>query len=137
MTDDFNWNWLFKGFVNQRENVIQIWYDKQIEDVQIDFSLLLQSLRTRSQEEWRDMKRAKVLKGQFKSLTELRFETNRIPFRPIGFFGVGRKTFTILTVATKHDFDKECKKALVRKSLVQQDPEVNSNESDCLCDIIR
>ena len=137
MNNDLNWNWIFKGFLSQRRNTIQIWYDAQTEDVQNDFSFLIKTLRTRSPEEWGNMKMSKILRPPFKPLTELRFETNRIPYRPVGFSGVGRQTFTILTVATKQNFDRECKRALQRLSLVQQDPGEYSNESDCLSDITR
>ena len=118
-------------------NLVQAWYDNQPPQVQADFSFTLKTLRTRSPQEWGEMKRSRRLKGEYKTLTELKFETDRNPYRPIGFMGVGRQTFTILTVATKHDFAQECAKALKRKSLVEQNPGAYSDESDCLSDITR
>jgi len=137
MSIDVFWNWTFKGFLSQGGNVVQVWYERQQEEVQADFSFTLKTLRTRSPQDWGEMKKARRLKGEFKTLTELKFETNRNPYRPIGFMGVGRQTFTILAVATKHDFNRECAKALTRQSLVIQNPGANSDESDCLSDITR
>lgn len=135
MNSEALWNWTFKGFVSHRGNVVQIWHDTQEANVQTDFGYLLKTLRTRSPEEWHNMKMARTLHGNFRPLTELKFKTNLIPYRPIGFFGVGRQTFTILAVATKHDFDNECVKALKLKSYVLNNPGACSNESDCLSDI--
>lgn len=137
MTEQVIFNWTFKGFITTRGNIVQLWHDQQTEDIQIDFGFTLKTLRTRSPQEWGEMKMATKLKGKFDSLTELRFKTNRFPYRPVGFFGVGRQTFTILVIATKHDFDKECTRALNLRLLVEQNPGAYSDESDCLSEIVR
>ena len=132
------WNWTFKGFRDRRGNRIQIWYDKQLPEVHAEFDLMLKALRNRSHIEWSTMGRSKDLRGkQNRGLIELRFEVNRVPYRPIGMFAGGQQTFTVLTVAMKFDFDAQCATARERKALVESNPGEYANESNCLFDITR
>src|SRR6266852_9940239 len=131
------WNWTFKGYVDSRSEWIQAWYENETAVVQAEFDWLLKRLRDRSNTDWSNLGGCKSIRGgQNQGLFELRFEAERVPYRPIGIFGVGRQTFTILTIAKKKDFKAECGTAQTRKSLVEDNPEGYSRESRCLSDFI-
>lgn len=133
-----NWNWTFKGYVDQRADRLQVWYDAQDGNVRAEFDWLLKRLRNRSKEDWSTLGSCKKLRGsENRGLFELRFEAQRVPYRPIGMFGIGEQTFTLLTVARKHDFDTECATARTRRSLVTQSPGTYSHESPCLSDFTK
>ena len=132
-----SWSWTFRGYLRQGENIVQAWYDHQTAAVRAEFDLLMQTLRSRSQHDWADIGASKPLKGAGKGLIELRFTVEKVRYRPIGFFGVGQQVFTILTIATKHDFDQQRARAATRKPLVQANPGANSDECDCLRSITR
>lgn len=136
MSDDQEWNWTFEGFADQHGNIIQTWYDGESPDVQVEFDLTLKMLRQRSNNQWSELGKSTKLKGEFREFTELKFKVNKVHYRPIGIFSHSQ-TFTILAIATKHNFDAQCRKALTRKRLVENNPGAYSNESDCLSDIIR
>ena len=132
------WNWTFKGFIDRRGDHIQIWYDKASEDVRAEFDVLLKSIRNRPNADWSDMKRSRALSGKHvRGLVELKFEVERLPYRPLGIFAEGRQTFVILTVAMKSNFDRECATAMTRKGLVEGSPGAYSYDSKCLSDITR
>ncbi len=137
MTYDQNWNWIFKGFADSNKNdLIQNWYEDQTPAVSAEFDLLIQGIRTRSNIEWSEMGDAKSLKGKNnQGLIELRFTVEKVRHRPIGIFGPERRTFTILAVAVKADFDAKCKLARNRKKLVESNPREYTNESSCLSEL--
>ena len=138
MSNDQVWNWTFLGFVDNRGyNVAQTWYGSEQGAVQAEFDLLLRTIRQRSNVEWSQMRASTNLKGNYQGLTELKFTVNKVRYRPVGFFGPTKQTFTILTVATKQNFDAQCKIALKRKPIVISNPGDFSNECNCLSDITR
>ncbi len=126
------WEWVFLGFRDRRGEHIQKWYDDSLE-LQAEFDLVLQTLRTRAPGEWYQLGRATKLKGKSNvGLLELRFRVERVEIRPIGFFGIGQQRFTILTVATKHEIEAHIELARERKTLVENNPGNYSYESECL-----
>ena len=138
MAESQVWNWTFRGYVDSRGyNVAQVWYDSELGAVRAEFDTLLNSIRQRSHIEWPRMRASTNLVGNGQGLTELKFHVNKVQYRPIGFFGPAKQTFTILIVATKPDFDAKCTVAQKRKVTVISNPGVNSNECDCLSDITR
>ena len=133
-----DWNWTFRGFVNDRgENVAQVWYDSQLGAAQSEFEILLSTIRHSPVTEWSPMGNSTYLSGEKKKLLELKFKAANERYRPIGVFGNVRQTFIILAIANKHDFNELRKKSLNRAVLVANNPGVYSNECDCLSGFTR
>lgn len=136
MSDDQNWNWIFKGFTDSNKNdLIQNWYEDQTPAVRAEFDLLIQGIRNRSHREWSAMGDATALKGENQGLLELRFKVEKVRHRPIGIFGPEKMAFTILAFALKSDFSAKCKLARNRKKLVESNPGEYTNESSCLSEL--
>lgn len=103
-------------------NLIEKWYSKLPIQAQTDFDVTLKLLSITT--DWRDLQEFKRLTGKHSQLGEIRFTSNKVRYRPAGYFGPGASTFTILIGCTKkqniydppHAFDL----ALKRKGLLEQ-----------------
>jgi len=92
--------WRFWNYCSEAgNNLIERWYQDQNASVQADFDVTLNNLA--GMQDWRDTHEFKMLKGKFSGLGEIRFKTGNVQYRPVGMFGPGEKTFTILVVSYK------------------------------------
>lgn len=102
------------------------WYNDQVDAVQAKFDTVLEYLVQRTVDEWSRPEYA-TLTGRYSKLGELRFDFGNLEYRPIGCFGPGRATFTVLVGATKkgnkYDPRKALDTALERREIILSDLE--------------
>jgi hypothetical protein len=93
-------SWRFMDYCSEAgNNLIKEWYRRQDEAVQADFDVTLNNLA--GTVDWRGLKEFKALHGKHRGLGEIRFKTNNVQYRPVGFFGPGRREFTLLVGCKK------------------------------------
>jgi hypothetical protein len=101
--------------------VVQQWYDDQNDDVQAGFDTVLEYLAQRERREW-VRPEFSLLTGKYSGLGEMRFDSGKVEYRPLGCFGPARSDFTILIGTTKkgknYDPRNALDTALERKSFV-------------------
>ena len=92
--------WRFLNYRSEAgNNLIQKWYLDQDARVRADFDITVNNLAGIA--DWRDTHEFKALKGKYSGLGEIRFKTGNVQYRPVGAFGPGAKTFTILVCSRK------------------------------------
>ncbi|MBN9476156.1 MAG: hypothetical protein J0H72_19050 [Burkholderiales bacterium] len=71
-------------------------------ELQAAFDVHMEYLCARQREEWRRPKAAKLTRPNgYNDFFEIRFMSDRVQQRPIGYFGPGQNTFTVLLWATE------------------------------------
>lgn len=102
------------------------WYNGLSDGGQAAFDTTLEYLCQRQHHEWGRPEYA-PLTGKLAGLGELRFSVAKLEYRPIGCFGPGRSTFTILIGATKkgrqYDPRSALDTAIERRAAVLSTPE--------------
>lgn len=103
-------------------NLIKKWYNELNEDAQADFDATLNNLAGTAT--WRGLKEFKMLSGGHAGLGEIRFKTNNVQYRSVGFFGPGDREFTLLVGCQKkqniYNPPSALDLALKRKNLYSQ-----------------
>lgn len=120
--------WVFKIYVSPSGRTAQKEVDEQDAVVVINFKTRLRYLANTPKADWKKP-HARKLKG-VKDLYEIRFEANNVQHRPLGFFGLGAKEFTILIWATHkqdiYDPSEAIETAEKRRALIEK------GEASCL-----
>jgi len=103
-------------------------YSRQAPEVRAEFRATLNGLL--AQEDitgWCRPNGFDRLSGKYRELGKLRFKIASVQHRPLGFFGPGRRTFTLLIWATERDgkFDPPN----VRETALRRMAEVKQNPS--------
>jgi Phage derived protein Gp49-like (DUF891) len=89
--------WTFLEFYSEAgNNLIEEWYLTLDPSAQADFDTTLKHLSISP--DWEGIKEFKHLDRA--GLCEIRFTTANVQYRPLGFFGPGERTFSILAGAT-------------------------------------
>jgi hypothetical protein len=119
--------WVIRCFWNARGNVFEEEYRQQSPRARAEFRATLNGLRAQPTiEGWCRANGFDRLSGKYRKLGKLRFKVPGVQHRPLGFFGPGEKTFTLLVWATERDgkFDPPNVRdtALQRMNLVLGDP---------------
>jgi len=78
-------------------NLIEEWYFGLPEEAQAEFDVTLKTLSI--VEDWRGLSEFKHLGRD--GLCEIRFKSANVQYRPAGFFGPGRRVFTIYVGSSK------------------------------------
>jgi hypothetical protein len=117
--------WTFFEFVSAGgRGVMTDWYNGASEEAQQDFDTLLQYLAVNRRDLWR-LPEFRML-SNYKGLFELRFKSNRVQYRPLGFFGPGQGKVTLLIAAQERGGKFNPRDApdlaLKRKALVENVP---------------
>lgn len=121
--------WAFRSFVTDRgDSEVSTWYEEGTPKVKAKFDTTLRYLRDRPT--W-GMPYTRVLtEGDCNGIIEIRFQAEKVQWRPLGFQGPLRREFTILNFATEHDFKLDppssCKTANIRRELVATNREDRS-----------
>ena len=114
--------WIFRCYDLGQDGGFRGWCDSQEADVKakIDFTLeLLAALK-----DWSLSPFYQDLHGGCEGLGEIKIDTDNTHHRLLGFFGPGKREFTLLcgfSKETNADYGKECPKALNRKEGVLKD----------------
>ncbi len=114
----------FRDFLDSSgRNVVWSWISAIPVKAKMKMTALLQHLE--NEPNWRASKHVKVLKGGGKSLTELRFASDKVLYRPLMCRGPGKSEVTILIGVTKQgrrlDPPNAIATAQARKVITQQD----------------
>lgn len=120
-------SWVIRCFRNARDNVFEREYREQPPAARAEFRATLNGLRGQlSIIGWCRPNGFDRLGGHYRALGKLRFKVRNVQHRPLGFFGPGGRTFTLLVWATERDgkFDPPGIRdtALRRMNLVLEDP---------------
>lgn len=91
-------NWKIKCYVSRSGRCeVQSRYDKGSEGLKAGFDTALEYLTPRGRDQWTRPHAAKLSKNQkFRDFFEIRFLSDKVQQRPIGFFGPGEDEFTIV-----------------------------------------
>jgi hypothetical protein len=93
-------HWRFMAYISEAgTNLILKWYESLDEDAQADFDITLNILA--GTQDWRGLKQFKILSGKYVNLGEIRFVTNKVQYRPVGYFGPNTRQFTLLIGCSK------------------------------------
>ncbi len=91
--------WTFRSYVSVRGvDVIREWYGEQSDRTQAKFVSRLKFLSQTPRPGWK-REHFDLLGGKCKGLGEIRFLSDSIQHRPLGFFGPDRAEFTLLICA--------------------------------------
>jgi len=97
--------WGVRCFSNPRgEDLFDRDYRNQAPETRAEFRATLNGLL--AQEDitgWSRPNGFNRLSGRYRQLGKLRFKVSNVQHRPLGFFGPGRRTFTLLIWATERD----------------------------------
>ncbi|BBU61671.1 hypothetical protein MSC49_16060 [Methylosinus sp. C49] len=93
--------WTFRAYVSPsgRKDVWK-WYLRLPVPAQAEFDALLAYLVQREKAEWR-MPDFKLLTGRLSGIGELRFNSQKVEYRPFGIFGPNDNEFTLLIGCSK------------------------------------
>lgn len=120
--------WVKKCFCNaQGDDLFEKEYRAQPVGARAEFRATLNGLRDQPTiEGWCRPNGFDRLAGKYRELGKLRFKALNVQHRPLGFFGLGYKIFTLLVWATERDgkFDPPGVRdtALQRMKLVRENP---------------
>jgi len=121
--------WSFRSFVSDRDDSeVAVWYEDRSAKVRAKFDTTLKYLRDLPI--W-VMPYSRVLtEGECNGVIEIRFQAEKVQWRPLGLQGPLRREFTILNFATERDFKlvppNSCRTANIRKDLVVRNREGRS-----------
>jgi hypothetical protein len=88
-------HWVFLDYCsNDGRNFIQEWYGNLSTTAQADFDLVMYILR--ATKDWTKRKEYKALTEKHVGLSELRFKTNKVQYRPVGVCKVESREFVFL-----------------------------------------
>jgi hypothetical protein len=114
--------WTFKGFVDDNGlNVFDEWYKELPPAAQTKVDWLVEMFKVRKFADWR----AKYIKILEDDIYEVRFEINRICYRPLGAFAPNQKDFTFLIGVIKKNKIPESTMDVAAKRLdiIRNNPE--------------
>lgn len=118
--------WVFKSYLTESgehgRDVIDDWYNSLPIKAQVKFRIVLENLRDRPLP-WPLVLSKPLEQG----ISELRFQVNRILYRPLGFFGPDNGEFTLVMPAREQGDEfiprNALQTAIERKNVVQNDKE--------------
>lgn len=85
--------WTFKGYIDENgENVFDEWYKEIPPNAQAKVDWIIEMFQVRQLCDWR----AKYIKKLTDDIYEIRFEINKICYRPLGAFVPNKNDFTFL-----------------------------------------
>src|SRR6266576_772758 len=118
--------WTFRSYVNRDgDDPVVEWFERATKQARGKFRSKLRILGNLSRSEWR-RPLFDTLGEECAGLSEIRFDANNVPWRPLGF-SQGDTVFTLVVCATK-DGDRwipgnACVVGLRRKAEILRDPE--------------
>jgi hypothetical protein len=109
-------------------DVIQDWFDHATKQARAKFRNKLRNLARLDRKEWR-RPLFDALGDDCRGLSEIRFDANNVPWRPLGYFqlnGGGNDEFILVIVASKDEHGwiprNACALGLRRKTEILADP---------------
>lgn len=118
----------FRSYVDRNGiDVIQDWFEHASKPARAKFRNRLRILSRLSRNEWR-RPLFDTLGEECRGLSEIRFDANNVPWRPLGFFqlsGSGDDVFTLVICASKDEHGwsprNACAVGLARKAEISAD----------------
>ena len=127
--------WAIKFFCasNGRQEFLRD-YDRQSAAARAEFRATINGLRDQPDiTGWARFNGFDRLSGKYRCLGKLRFKADRVQHRPLGFFGPGLRTYTLLIWATERDGEYDPPgvrdTALRRVAMVETNPRL-ANDCD-------
>jgi hypothetical protein len=119
----------FRSYVDRNgADLIRQWFDGTTKEARAKFRNKLRNLSRLPRNEWR-RPLFDTLGEECRGLSEIRFEANNVPWRPLGFFQLedrGGDVFTIVICASKDEHGwiprNACALGLGRKAEILEDP---------------
>jgi hypothetical protein len=119
----------FRSYVDQHgTDVIEEWFAGATKQARAKFRNKLRNLSRLPRNQWR-RPLFDNLDHECKGLSEIRFEANNVPWRPLGFFQTydeGNEVFIIVICASKDEHGwiprNACVRGLTRKTEILLDP---------------
>jgi|SRR5580704_3647521 hypothetical protein len=119
----------FRSYVDRNgADLIRRWFDGATKQARAKFRNRLRNLSHLPRDEWR-RPLFDTLRGEGRGLSEIRFEANNVPWRPLGFFQLddnGEEVFTIVICASKDEHGwiprNACALGLDRKAEILANP---------------
>jgi hypothetical protein len=103
--------WTIRCYVSPTgRDMIDDWYDRQSDAVQAAVDVALEYLVQRERDEWR-RPAFDLLSGKMREIGEIRLKVDK-QYRILGFFGPGRRDFTLLVGASKKGQNYDPRNAL-------------------------
>lgn len=117
--------WTFRSYIDDRGiDVISDWYERATKQARSKFRSKLNILGNLDRAEWR-RPLFDTLSDECAGLSEIRFEANNVPWRPLGFF---QGDVFILVICASKDGNRwipgnACEIGLRRKEQILDDPQ--------------